>query len=87
MFQNYFVELVSTVLFTYVVLSTTNYLVIGAVFTLIILIYKETMLMNPAITIMMSSMNRIPVSDVLPYCLAQISGALIAMEIFKRTHR
>jgi glycerol uptake facilitator-like aquaporin len=85
MFQNYFVELVSTLLFTYVVLSTNNMLVVSAVFTLIILVYKETMFMNPAITIMMSSMKIIPVVDVLPYCLAQISGALIAMEIFKRS--
>jgi Major intrinsic protein len=85
MFQNYFVELVSTILFTYVLLSTNNMLVVGAVFTLILLLYRESMFMNPATTIMMSSMNRIPVSDVLPYCLAQISGALIAMEVFKRT--
>lgn len=85
MFKNYFVELVSTIFFTYVLLSANNMLVIGAAYTLILLLYKETMYMNPATTIMMSSLKRIPTSDVLPYCLAQISGALIAMAIFKRT--
>ena len=85
MFQHYLIELVSSILFVYVILSSNNRLVIGAVFTLILLLHKETMFMNPATTIMMSSMDLIRVSDVLPYCLAQISGALIAMYIFKST--
>lgn len=82
--QNYFVEFVSTVLFSYIILSTSNIFIVGAVFTLIVILYKNTMFMNPAITIMMSSMNKIPVTDVIPFCLAQLMGSLLAFEIYKR---
>jgi aquaporin Z len=40
--------------------------------------------MNPVVTIAMSSFGKIPPSDVLPYCLAQVFGGLVALEIFKR---
>ena len=78
---NYFVEFVSTVLFSYIVLTAQNVFIIAAVFTLIIFLNGSTMFMNPAITIMMYSVHKIPITDVIPFCLAQVTGALLGLEI------
>jgi glycerol uptake facilitator-like aquaporin len=82
----YFIEFVSTVLFSYVVLSATNILIVGAIFTFIIYLNKNTMFMNPAMTLLMYSGRKIPIHDVIPFCLAQIIGVLIALEMKKRIH-
>jgi glycerol uptake facilitator-like aquaporin len=39
---------------------------------------------NPAVSITMASAGKLPVSDLIPYCLAQIFGGLVALELYKR---
>jgi aquaporin Z len=39
---------------------------------------------NPAITIAMASAGKISHAEILPYCIAQILGALVALEIYRR---
>jgi aquaporin Z len=39
---------------------------------------------NPAVTIAMVSAGKLPTNDIVPYCVAQIFGALVALEIYKR---
>ena len=88
MFQNYFIEFIGSIFFVYVILATGNPLAIGATLALIILLTRNLSVgyLNPAVTIVMSSANQLPSTEVLPYCLAQIFGALVALEMYKRVH-
>jgi Major intrinsic protein len=83
---SYIIEFFATTLFVYVFLATGNPLAIGAALALAILFTKSLTggYLNPAITIAMSSAGQLPSSDVIPYCLAEIFGALVALEIYKR---
>jgi glycerol uptake facilitator-like aquaporin len=36
------------------------------------------------VTIAMASAGKLPVSEVLPYCMAQIFGGLTALQLYKR---
>jgi len=74
------------VLFVYVILATGNPLAIGAALALIILLTSNISggHINPAVSIVMASIGRLPVEDLVPYCLAQIFGGLVALELYKR---
>jgi glycerol uptake facilitator-like aquaporin len=86
MVEKYLVEFFGAALFIYVILATGNPLAIGAALALIILLAKNISggHINPAVTIALSSAGKLPSSDVLPYCLAQILGGLVALEVYKR---
>jgi len=83
---NYLVEFVATTFFVYVILATGNPLAIGATLALILLLTMNMTsgYVNPAITIVMASAGKIATSDIIPYCLVQIFGALTALELYKR---
>ena len=38
---------------------------------------------NPAVSVMMVAAGKLPAADLLPYVVAQISGALVALELYK----
>ena len=82
----YLIEFVATMFFAYVYLSTGNPLAIGATLALGVLLTRSVSggFLNPAITIVMSSAGQLPSSEVIPYCLAEIFGALVALELHKR---
>jgi len=83
---NYLVEFLGAALFIYVILATGNPLAIGAALALIILLTTSISggHINPAVSIVMASAGKLPTSDLIPYCLAQIFGGLTALEIYKR---
>ena len=83
---NYLAEFTGTLFFVYIVLATGNPLAIGAAFALAILLTANLSggHINPAITIVMASLGKIGTNDIVPYILAQVFGALVALEIFKR---
>lgn len=83
---NYLVEFLGTIFFVYIILATGNPLAIGAAYALILLLTREVAggYLNPAVSIMLVSFNKIPVDDLVPLLLAQTFGALFALEIFKR---
>jgi glycerol uptake facilitator-like aquaporin len=83
---NYLVEFIGSVFFVYVVLATGNPLAIGAAFALAVLLTLNISggHINPAVTIVMASAGKIPTTDIIPYCLAQIFGGLTALELYKR---
>lgn len=87
MFNKYLVEFLASCFFIFVVLATANPLAIGAAFALALLLTKEISggHVNPVISIVMASLGKIPVQELIPYMLAQIFGGLVALEIFKRT--
>ena len=84
--NNYLAEFFGTALLVYVILATGNPIAIGAVLALIILLIGTISggHVNPAVSIVMASIGRLPVDDLVPYCLAQIFGGLVALELFKR---
>jgi glycerol uptake facilitator-like aquaporin len=82
----YLVEFLGTTFFVYIILATGNPLAIGAALALVLLLTSSISggHVNPAVSIVMASAGNIPTTDLVPYCLAQIFGALIALEIYKR---
>ena len=84
--NNYLAEFLGTIFFVYVILATGNPLAIGSALALVILITSNISggHMNPAVSIVMASAGKMPVNDLIPYCLAQIFGGLVALEMFKR---
>ena len=86
MFQKYFLEFLGAAFFIYIVLATENPLAIGAALALVILLTKNVSggHVNPAVSITMAAAGKLPTSELVPYCLAQILGGLVALEIYKR---
>ena len=84
---NYLVEFIGTTLLIYVILATNNPLAIGFMYAFILLLTHEvtTGYFNPAVAIMMAATDKMQIGQLVPICLAQIFGGLIAYEIFKRT--
>ena len=86
MLNKYLVEFLGSIFFIYVVLATGNALAIGAALALIILLTKNISggHINPAITITMAAAGQIANVEIIPYCIAQILGGLVALELYKR---
>ena len=83
---NYLVEFIGAAFFIYVILATGNPIAIGAALALIILLTAPISggYINPVVTIVMASAGQLPVSEIVPYSVAQIMGGLVALEIYKR---
>lgn len=84
--NNYLAEFFGTALLVYVILATGNPIAIGATLALIILLISNISggHVNPVVSIVMASMGRLPIDELVPHCLAQIFGGLVALELFKR---
>jgi glycerol uptake facilitator-like aquaporin len=84
--KGYLVEFLGSLFFVYVILATGNPLAIGAALTLVIVLTKDISggHVNPAVTIAMVSAGKLQTNDLIPYAMAQIMGALVALEIYKR---
>jgi glycerol uptake facilitator-like aquaporin len=84
--QKYIVEFFGTTLFVYIILATGNALAIGATLALLILLMGGISggHVNPAVSIVMAAAGKLPTTDLVPYCIAQILGGLVALEIYKR---
>jgi aquaporin Z len=83
---SYLVEFLGAAFFIYVIFATGNPLAIGSALALTILLTSQISggHINPAVTIAMASAGKLPVSEVLPYCMAQIFGGLTALQLYKR---
>lgn len=86
MIQKYLAEFTGTIFLVYVILATGNPLAIGAAFALVILLASNISggHFNPAISIVMASAGKISTSELMPYCLSQILGGLVALELYKK---
>ena len=84
--NKYLVEFLGAIFFVYVILATGNPIAIGAALALVVLLIMPISggYVNPAVTIAMASAGKIANADILPYCIAQILGALVALEIYRR---
>jgi len=84
--QKYLVEFLGALFFVYIILATGNPLAIGAALALAILVTRDISggHINPAVTIAMAAAGKIPTTDIIPYCVSQILGALVALQIFQQ---
>ena len=79
-------EFLGTLLFLYVILVTGEAIPIGVALTVAIMIFGAFSggNFNPAVTVMMVAKGAQPLSDLLPYIVAQVAGGLAALELYKR---
>jgi aquaporin Z len=85
--NKYLVELVGTLFLLYVILSTKNAVAIGVALAIAIIAGSKISgaHFNPAVTIAMVSAGKSPANDLLPYIIMQVTGALVALELYKKT--
>ena len=82
----YLVEFLGTAFFVYIILATGNPIAIGAALTFVILLVSNISggHINSAVSITMASAGKLPINDLVPYCVSQILGGLVALDIYKR---
>uniref|UniRef100_A0A6C0KNE0 Major intrinsic protein n=1 Tax=viral metagenome TaxID=1070528 RepID=A0A6C0KNE0_9ZZZZ len=83
--NKYLVEFLGTLFLVFVIFATNNYLAIGAALAIGVFLGGAISggAFNPAVAIAFMYAGKIPSSDLLPYIIAQIAGALAGFEIFK----
>jgi hypothetical protein len=82
----YLAEFFGTLFFVYIILTTGNPIAIGAALALTILLTANISggHINPAVTITMAVAGKISTADTIPYIVAQVFGALVAFQVYKR---
>lgn len=83
--NKYIVEFLGTMFFLFVILATGKALPIGLALAVAIMIGGKISggNFNPAVSIMMAMAGKLPMHDLLPYVLAQVSGGLAALELYR----
>jgi aquaporin Z len=84
--NKYLVEFLGTMFLVFVIFATGNWLAIGAALGVAVLLGGAVSggAFNPAVTISLYSAGKIAKSDVLPYIIAEILGALAAFYAYKK---
>ncbi len=83
----YIAEFLGTMLLIFIILSTNgNSIAVGITVALIVMMLGNVSggHVNPAVTIAMSLIGKIPMKEIVPYVLSQIAGGLVALEVHKR---
>jgi glycerol uptake facilitator-like aquaporin len=83
MFQKYLIEFLGTALLSFIVFSTGNYLAIGAALAIAVLLGGGLSggAYNPAIAITLLASGKLSNSDIVPYIIAEILGALVGLKL------
>ena len=83
--KKYIVEFLGTLFLMFIILATGNYLAIGAALAVAVLLGGAISggAFNPAVTIALMYSGKMPRSDLVPYIVAQVAGALVAVELVK----
>ena len=81
----YLVEFLGTMLLVFIIFATGNYLAIGAALAVAVLLGGAISggAFNPAVAIALMYAGKLPRSDLIPYMVAQIAGALAGFEAFR----
>ena len=85
MMNRYVVEFLGTLFLVLVIFATGNYLAIGSALAVCVMIGGAISggAFNPAVAIALMYAEKIPRSDLIPYIVAEIAGALAGFELFK----
>ncbi len=83
--NKYLVEFLGTMLLVFIIFATGNYLAIGAALAVAVLLGGAISggAFNPAVAIALMYAGKLPRSDLIPYMIAQIAGALAGFEAFR----
>ena len=83
--NKYLAEFFGTLLFVYIILATGNPIAIGIALGLVIMVTAPISggHVNPAVSVTMAMLGKLPRSELLPYIASQIAGGLFALELFK----
>lgn len=83
--KKYIVEFLGTMFLMFIILVTGNYLAIGSALAIAVLIggVISGAAFNPAVTIALMYLGKLSSNDLMPYIIAQISGALVAVHAYK----
>jgi aquaporin Z len=86
MFHKYLVEFLGTMFLAFIIFATGNYLAIGAALAVIALLGGPVSggSYNPAITLALYNSGKLMKSDIVPYIIVEILGALAGFEAYKR---
>jgi aquaporin Z len=82
--KNYIIEFLGTMFLMFIILTTGNYLAIGSALALAVIMGGAISgaAYNPAVALALMYMGKLPTKDLVPYIVAQISGALVAVHLY-----
>jgi aquaporin Z len=83
--QKYLVEFAGTMFLMFIILATGNWMAIGAALAICALLGGPISggAYNPAVAIALMTSGKLSRSDVIPYIIAEIAGALAAVQLVK----
>jgi len=83
--NKYIVEFLGTLFLVFIVLTTGNYLAIGAALAVAILIGGSISggSFNPAVTLALFASGKLALGDIIPYIVAELAGGLAAFQLFQ----
>jgi len=86
MLNKYLVEFLGTMFLVYIIFATGNYLAIGAALAIAVLMGGSISggAYNPAVTLALYSAGKLNKSDLIPYMVVQMLGALAGVTIYKQ---
>lgn len=81
----YLVEFLGTMILMFVILSTGNWIAIGSALAICVLLGGAISggAFNPAVAISLYASGKLPKTDVIPYIIVEILGALVAFYAYK----
>ena len=84
--NKYLVEFLGTTLLMFVILTTGNYLAIGATLAIIVLLGGAISggSFNPAVSISLYAAGKLSKNDLIPYIIVEILGGLAAFGIYSK---
>lgn len=84
--NKYLVEFLGSLFLVFVIFATGNYLAIGAALAIVIFLTGHISggVINPAVAISLYSAGKLDKTDVIPYIIVQILGALAGFYIYKK---
>ena len=83
--NKYIVEFLGTLFLVFIILTTGNYLAIGAALAVAVLIGGSISggSFNPAVTLALFASGKLDSGDVIPYIVAELAGGLAALQLFR----
>lgn len=85
--NKYLAEFLGTFALVFIIFATNNYLAIGAIISIGILLLGPSSggMFNPAVSLVMYLAGKLKGVDFVPYVLSQFAGALAGLQLYKLT--